>query len=71
MERVSLEPGSAVVEKEKTGWNSKNIGERSELSGTLERGKGHHPFPSPDYLLARFARRFFLLFPTMRSLVPG
>ena len=42
-------------------------------------GKGDHPFPSPDYLSVRFARRFcffrhrrlFLLFPTMRSLVPG
>ena len=36
-------------------------------------------FPSPDYLSARFARRFFFLghadfflfFPPMRSLVPG
>ena len=37
-----------------------------------------HPFSSPDYLSARFARRFFysptpifFLFPPMRNLVPG
>ena len=38
-----------------------------------------YPFPSPDYVSARFARRFlfyahtdfFSFFPTMRSLVPG
>ena len=30
-----------------------------------------HPFPSPDYLWACFARQFFCLFPTMGSLVPG
>jgi len=30
-----------------------------------------HPFSSPDYLSARFARRFFFLFPPMRILVPG
>ena len=35
------------------------IGERSEPSGGLKRGKGPHPFPSPDYRLARLARNFF------------
>ena len=45
--------------KQKTGSNRKNIGERSEPSGGLGRGKGRQPFPSPDYPSALFARRFF------------
>ena len=44
------------------GSNRKNIGEQSEPGGILgksgERERGGHPFPSPDYLSARFARRF-------------
>ena len=57
--------------RKKTGSNRKNIVERSKPSGTLESGRKRHPFPSQHYLSARFARRFFLLFPTMRILVPG
>ena len=37
-------------------------------------GKRRHPFPSPDYLLARFAHLSIFFpsdFPPMRSLVPG
>ena len=47
-----LEPGSAVGEKGKTGSNRKNIGERSEPSGSLGREKW------PDS---------FFLFPPMRN----
>ena len=57
---ASLGPGSTVEEKG-TGLKRKNIGERSKLSGCLGRGKGHHPFPFPDYLSAHFTRRFFFL----------
>ena len=35
----SPKPGSAVGEKAKTGSNRKNIGERSEPSGSLGEGK--------------------------------
>ena len=61
---VSLRPGSVVGEKrakrQKTGSNSKNIGERSS---SLGRGKGHHSFPSQTtYQLASLAN-FFFLFP--------
>ena len=35
------------------------IGERSEPSGGLKRGKGRYPFLSPDYRLARLARQIF------------
>ena len=41
-------PGSALGEKGKTGSNRKNIGERSEPSGSLGREKW------PDYLSAHF-----------------
>ena len=56
---ASLGPGSAVGEKGRKQsqiWsNWKKIGERSEPSG----GPGfRHPFPSPHYLAARFARRY-------------
>ena len=59
--------------RQKTEWNTtKRIGERSELSGGLGRGKGRrHPFSSPDYCSVHFARRlnfFFSLFsPTTES----
>ena len=56
---AGLGPGSAVGKKGRKQsqiWsNWKNIGERSEPSG----GPGvRHPFPSPHYLAARFARRY-------------
>ena len=62
--------------RQKTEWNTtKRIGERSELSGGLGRGKGRrHPFSSPDYCSVHFARRlnfFFHFFPQLQSLVPG
>ena len=42
------------------GSSRKNIGEQSELGDILEGwGKDGHPFPSPDYLSALFARRFY------------
>ena len=52
--------------KAKNGVKQEKNGNRREPSGT------RHPFPSPDYLSTRFARRFcffrqsrfFLLFPT-------
>jgi len=56
---ISLGPGSAVWEKAKGGSNRKNIGERSEPSGCLGRGKGRRPFPFPEYLSADFAPFFF------------
>ena len=59
----------------RSGEKGKNFGERREPSGGLGRGKGRrslrHPFPSSDYLWARFARRLFFLFAPMRSPVPG
>ena len=57
----SLGPRSAVGEKgKKRGQTGKNIGKRSEPSVILRRGKGrHHPFSSPEYLSARFARQLF------------
>ena len=59
----------------RSGEKGKNFGERREPSGGLGRGKGRrslrHPFPSSDYLSARFARRLCFLFAPMRSPVPG
>ena len=43
--------------RQKTGSNSENIGQRSEPSGDLGRGKT--ALPSPDYYLACFSGRYF------------
>ena len=70
----SLGPGSAVGEK---GKKRGQIGEisASEASPAVawggRKGSLRHPFPSPDYPSAHFARWFFFLFPPMRSLVQG
>ena len=59
------------VKRSETEWNgTKRIGERSELSAGLERGKGQrHPFSSSYYCSVHFAGRlFFSLFsPTAES----
>ena len=62
------------------GKKEKKIGERSELRGSLMRGKGGGASaaisPFPDHRWARFARRYFsyiyfLPFSPLRSLFPG
>ena len=52
------------------GSNRKNIGERSEPSGGLGRGKAPPPL-SPPQATSRFASlaNFFFLFPPMRNLI--
>ena len=62
----SLGPGSAVGGNGKTGSNRKNIGERSEPSGSLGREK----WPDISWL-ASDSPIFVFLFPPMRSMVPG
>lgn len=60
--------------RQKTGWNRKNIGERSEQRGGLRRGKGRAPpFSSPDYpRYPRFTRRFiFSTKPILFSFLPN
>ena len=44
-------------------------GKKQGQVGKISASEAAAPFPSPDYLSARFARRFFFLFPPMRSLV--
>lgn len=55
--RLAWDQALQWEERQKTRLNKKNIGQRSEPSGGLGRGKA--ALPSPDYLSARFASRFF------------
>ena len=59
---INLQPGTRLRsggKRQKTGLNRKNIGERSEPSGGLGRGKGLADFFRP--------RRFFSPFPQCGS----
>jgi len=58
---VSLGPGSVV------GGKGQKRGQMGKISASQAVAWGG----GKDYLLARFAHRFFFLFPAMRSLVPG
>ena len=79
-----LGSGSTLREKgQKRGQIGKISASEASLAVSWGGGKvnlkGRHSFPFPDYLSARFARRFFFsthadfffLFSPMRSLVPG
>lgn len=67
--------GSTVGEKAKKTQGLIGKTSLSEASRAVAwgGGKGRHPFPSPDYLSARFAHQYFFPsnFPPMLSLVPG
>ena len=75
---IALNQGLQWEKRQKTGSNRKNIGERSKPSGAVGEGE-RPPFPLTrlPLRLASLAdcffrpRRFFLLFPLMRSLVPS
>ena len=64
-------------EAESVGWDQALQWGKKAKNGIKKekyrRAKGaqRYPFPCPDYLSARFAHRFFFLFPTIQSLVPG
>ena len=68
-------PGSVAGGGERKKWDETERKSASEASQVVEWGGEKaaellNPHPSPDSL-ARFTGRFFSLFPSLRSLVPG
>ena len=59
----SLGPGSAAGEKAINGQIGKISASEASRAVAWGKGKGGHPFPSQDYLSARFARQFFFFRP--------
>ena len=74
---VSLGPGSAMRERgKKRGPIGKISASEASPAVSWGGGKGCHSFPFPDYLSARFARRFFFrprwfFFPFSPNAEPG